>query len=143
MPTESIPDAKFLNKTKITLNTKIMESDKFKELTDFIKKLETAGGFNSLKPHQNINDLHKAELYFSGYNDLILTIIDIIKVCSSALHAMNDLENSPTAASVFNISEVLGIAIKLMPIEETKIIDDCYKLHIRLKESLEGTEATE
>jgi len=120
-----------------------MESDKFKEFTDFIKKLESTGGFNSLKPHQNISDLHKAELYFSGYNDLILTIIDIIKVCSSALHAMDDLESSPTAASVFNISEVLGIAIKLMPIEETKIMDDCYKLHIRLKESLEGPEATE
>ena len=114
-----------------------METEKIKEVTDFIKKLETAREFNSLKPHHNIDHLCKAELYFTGYNDLILTIMDIIKVCASALDGAEDFGNSPTSASALNISEVLGIALKLMPIEETQILDECYKLHIKLKEKSE------
>ena len=110
-----------------------MKKHKMKEVSNFVKKLKTAREFNGLKPHHNIQHLQKAELYFSGYNDLILTIMDIIKVCASALDGAEDFGNSPNSASALNISEVLGIALKLMPIEETQILDECYKLHLKLK----------
>jgi hypothetical protein len=112
-----------------------MEIEKLKDVADFAAKIETAQQFNILKPHRYGNGSYSAELQFGGYNHLILSIMDIIKVCIVALDAQEDL--APQFHSASNISSVLDIALQLIPMEESQVLDDCYQLHLRLKQQNE------
>ncbi|MUV05397.1 hypothetical protein GN157_16915 [Flavobacterium rakeshii] len=120
-----------------------METKKLQELEAFASLLTKATEFNMLKPHPRLECYQSAELLFHGYHDLTLAIIDIIRVCSSALDALQDVPDSPTSASARSISDVLGIAVKLMPVEEIQILDNCYQKHLKLKaeKSLENEQA--
>lgn len=88
-----------------------------------------------LQPHPRLDQYHRAELLFHSYHELMLTIIDVIRVCASAIDALEDVPDSPTSASARSISDVLAIALKLMPLEEIQILDNCYQLHLKLKEN--------
>lgn len=118
-----------------------METNTSQDLGAFAALLTKATEFNMLQPHPRLKKYHKAELPFHGYHDLMLTIIDIIRVCASALDAMEDVPDSPSSASARSISDVLAIALKLMPLEEIQILDKCHQLHLKLKENKsDGTE---
>ena len=110
-----------------------METEKLKALAALTEKLATASEFNKLRPSAGREGMHKAGLYFTGYNDLTLTVVDIISVCTAALYGMEDNEGNTKYASTFTIAEVLSLALDLMPIEESQILDDCYALHLQLK----------
>ncbi|TRW25979.1 hypothetical protein FMM05_07085 [Flavobacterium zepuense] len=112
-----------------------MEIEKLKDVADFAAKIETAQQFNKLKPHRYGNGCYSAELQFGGYNHLVLSIMDIIKVCIVALDAQEDL--APQFHSASNISSVLDIALQLIPMEESQVLDNCYQLHLRLKQQKE------
>jgi|GEM_PF-2066505 len=112
-----------------------METNIPQELGAFATLLTKATEFNMLKPHPRLEKYHQAELLFHGYHDLMLTIIDIMRVCSSALDALEDVPDSPISASARSISDVLAIALKLMPLEEIQILDKCHQLHLKLKEN--------
>ena len=113
-----------------------METDKLNAIGEFTEMLGKTIQFNLLTPYRYNNKSFGAELRFAGYNDLILTIMDIIKVCITALDAEEYMESSMRASNM-NIANVLGFALQLMPMEETQILDECYKLHIKLKEKSE------
>lgn len=110
-----------------------METNNISALSALAEKLATTIDFNMLKPYPRREGMHTAKLYFSGYNDLNLTVMDLIKVCISALCAMEDHEGDKNFASAFTIAEVLGMALNLMPMEEAQILDQCYELHLKLK----------
>jgi len=110
-----------------------MEINNIKALTDLAEKLATTREFNILSPCERRENQHTAKLYFSGYNDLTLTVMDIVKVCISALYGMEDNEGDRKYASAYTIAEVLGLALELMPMEESQILDLCYELHLKLK----------
>ena len=110
-----------------------MESEKLKALAALTEKLTTATEFNKLRPSSQRDGMHKAGLYFTGYNDLTLTVVDIISVCTAALYGMEDNEGNTKYASAFTIAEVLGLALDLMPVEESQLLDQCYSLHLKLK----------
>lgn len=110
-----------------------MEADSLKALSALAEKLTTTRDFNMLKPYSRREGMHTAKLYFRGYNDLNLTVMDIIKVCISALYAMEDHDSDKNFASTLTIAEVLGIALNLMPMEEAQILGQCYELHLKLK----------
>lgn len=110
-----------------------MEIDNLNALNLFAEKLTSATEFNALKPYPKRQGLYIAELFFNNYNDLTLTIMDIIKVSISALYALEENEGDRKFASSFAIAEVLGLALKLMPMEESLMLDQCYKLHLQLK----------
>jgi hypothetical protein len=112
-----------------------METEKLKDVTAFAAKIETAQQFNTLTPHRYGRDSYSAELQFEGYNHLMLTIMDILKICVIALDAQEDL--APQFHSASNISSVLDIALQLMPMEESQVLDDCFQLHLKLKPSKE------
>jgi hypothetical protein len=114
-----------------------METNISQDLGAFAALLTKATEFNMLKQHPRLEKYHQAELLFHGYHDLMLTITDIIRVCSSALDALEDVPESPTSASARSISDVLAIALKLMPLEEIQILDNCYQLHLKLKAKTE------
>lgn len=111
-----------------------METDKLKALSDLAQTLEKATQFNMLKPYHGRKGMHTAKLYFHGYNDLTLTVMDIIKVCVAALYGLEENDHDKKYASAFTIAEVLGLALELMPMEESEIIDECYNLHLKFKE---------
>ena len=113
-----------------------METDKIKEVNDFADKLEKAQQFN-LFTHRYRKDSFAAELSFAGYNDLMLTVMDIMRVCMSALDGEEHLTQTSMSASSMNISNVLAIAVQLIPLEETQILDECFQLHLKLKEKSE------
>lgn len=110
-----------------------MEHYKIKEAIDFAEKIEKASQFNVFWERFR-REGFGVELIFSGYNDLILTIMDIMKVCMAALEAEEDILPSSMAVSHTNISCVLGIAYQLIPMEESIILDECYVLHQKLKQ---------
>ncbi len=112
-----------------------METNISHDLGAFAALLTKATEFNMLQPHPRLEKYHKAVLLFHGYHDLVLTVIDIIRVCASALDALEDVPDSPTSASARSISDVLAIALKLMPLEEIQILDKCHQLHLKLKEN--------
>ncbi|MFP9113924.1 hypothetical protein ACLI1A_08270 [Flavobacterium sp. RHBU_3] len=103
-----------------------MENDKIKEVIDFAEKIKNACQFNVFweRPRR---EGFGVQLNFSGYNDLMLTVRDIMKVCVAAL-------GEEDTASNLTISSVLEIALQLMPMEETMILDECYALHKKLKQ---------
>ena len=110
-----------------------MENNNLKALTDFAEKLTDAREFHILRPCERRENQFTAKLYFSGYNDLTLTVMDIVKVCISALYGMEDNEGDRKYASAYTIAEVLVLALELMPMEESQILDLCYELHLKLK----------
>ena len=110
-----------------------METEKLKAIAALTDKIETATEFNKLKPSSQRDGMHKAGLYFTGYNDLTLTVVDIISVCTAALYGMEDNGGNAKYASAFTIAEVLSLALDLMPVEESQILDQCYSLHLKLK----------
>lgn len=110
-----------------------METEKLKTLAALTDKLATATEFNKLRPSSQREGMYKAGLYFTGYNDLTLTVVDIISVCTAALYGMEDNEVNTKYASAFTIAEVLSLALDLMPVEESQLLDDCYELHLKLK----------
>ena len=110
-----------------------MEIDNLKALATLAEKLETTRAFNMLKPNPRRENSHTAHLYFRGYNDLVLTVMDIIKVCTSALCGMEDNGGGSHYASPYTIAEVLTHALSLLPMEESQILDECYELHLKLK----------
>ena len=110
-----------------------METDNLIALSALAEKLATTRDFNMLKPYPRRQGMHTANLYFRGYNDLNLTVMDIMKVCVSALSAMEDHDSDKNFASTLTIAEVLGLALNLMPMEEAQILDQCYELHLKLK----------
>lgn len=114
-----------------------MEPDHLKALSALAAKLATAKEFNMLKPCPRREGMHTAALYFEGYHDLTLKVMDIIKVCASALYGMEDQLSDKPRASPFTIAEVLGLALELMPVEESQILDECYEVHLQLKSKQE------
>lgn len=110
-----------------------METEKLKAFTALTEKLATATELNKLRQSSVHEGMHKAGLYFTGYNDLTLTVVDIISVCTAALYGMEDNGGNTKYASAFTIAEVLSLALDLMPVEESQILDDCYALHLQLK----------
>jgi len=110
-----------------------METEKLKTIAALADKLTIATQFNKLRPSSEREGMHKAGLYFSGYNDLTLTVVDIISVCTAALHGMEDNDGNTKYASAFTIAEVLSLAMDLMPVEESQLLDECYELHLQLK----------
>jgi hypothetical protein len=107
--------------------------DKIKEAIDFAEKIKNASQFNVFKERFR-REGFGVELSFSGYNDLLLTIMDIMKVCMAALEAEEDILPSSMSVSHTNISCVLGLAYQLIPMEESIILDECYALHEKLKQ---------
>lgn len=110
-----------------------METDKLKALTELAETLGKATQFNMLEPYEGREGMHTAKLYFRGYNDLTLTVMDLIKVSVAALYGLEEHDGNKKYASAYTIAEVLGLALELMPMEESEIIDECYRLHLKLK----------
>ena len=93
--------------------------------------MQKANFFKTLKQDHKKDNLFTAEIQLSGYNDLILTISDLLKASILAL----DSEPPYVSGSIFspeiNVMTLLEIALQLLPLGEIELLDALHKLHLK------------
>jgi hypothetical protein len=107
-----------------------MEPNETKTLKDL---QELAGkGFRTLRPTKNKRVMYKAEIEVEGYLDLLFTVANLIKVSIIALDADEPfsyhIPNPPT-----NITNMLEIALQLLPYDEAEFLDKSMILLLKEK----------
>lgn len=92
---------------------------------------ELAGkGFKTLRPAMHKKGLYNVEIDVEGYLDLLFTVANLIKVSVMALDTdgsfSNHISDPPT-----NITNMLEIALQLLPYDEAEFLDKSRELFLR------------
>ena len=95
-------------------------------VVDQLKELEKMH-FHALKPYIPEKGLYSVELITKGYQETSFMISDLIKVCITALENENFSTRSVPQPH-YNISEVLGYILDLIPHDEMEFLDKVRKL---------------
>jgi hypothetical protein len=98
-----------------------MELSAIKTLTD-LKEL-TDEHFTSLSPDKYKKEVYNASFGVAGYKDLIFVVSDLIKLCIKAVEAEESHDPGLIVSPLVNISNILEIAIQLLPIDEAELLD--------------------
>lgn len=100
---------------------------------EIITLMQKANFFKTLKQDHKEENAFTAEIQLSGYNDLIVTISDLLKASILAL----DSEPPYVSGSIFNpeinVMTLLEIALQLLPLGEIELLDAMHKLHLKQK----------
>ena len=64
----------------------------------------------------------------SNYSELIHRIADLLKTSKKALEGMHSLPETNSMEIEYNVADVIGIAIKLLPFSEMQFIDETMEL---------------
>lgn len=99
-----------------------MEIDKIEKL-ETIKRL-TSSCLNTLRPVDNKNRIHIAEIKVYDYYELASVIRNLMKLCIVALHhdgaeLPNTIENQ-----FIDVGLILGIALQLFPVDEFELLNE-------------------
>ena len=106
--------------------------------TNEIKTLEelrelTGNCFKTLRPDKHKKGSYTIELNVDGYLDLLFTIANLIKVSILALDSdetcSSEVQNPP-----INITNMLEIALQLLPYDEAEFLDQSRELLLKKKE---------
>lgn len=101
------------------------ETKTLKELQELAEK-----GFKTLRPAMHKKGLYNVEIDVEGYLDLLFTVANLIKVSIMALDTdepfSNHISNPPT-----NITNMLEIALQLLPYEEAEFLDKSRELFLK------------
>jgi hypothetical protein len=99
------------------------------EKTDDIKKLETikrltSSCLSTLRPAENKNGIHIAEIKVYDYYELASVIRNLMKLCIVAVdqdgaEVPNTIDNK-----TIDVGLILGIALQLFPIDEFELINE-------------------
>jgi hypothetical protein len=102
---------------------------KIMEKTDDIKKLETikrltSSCLSTLRPAENKNGIHSAEIKVYDYYELAAVIRNLMKLCIVAVdqdgaEVPNTIDNK-----TIDVGLILGIALQLFPIDEFELINE-------------------
>lgn len=106
--------------------TKSVKNNGELSLFEQFKELEKMH-FHALKPYIPEKGLYSIELITKGYQETSFMISDLIKVCITALENENFSTRSVPQPH-FNISEVLGYILDLIPHDEMEFLDKTRKL---------------
>jgi hypothetical protein len=106
----------------IDLKIKIMETDEIEKL-ETIKKL-TSNCLNTLRPVDNKNRIHSAEIKVYDYYELASVIRNLMKLCIVAL----DHDGAKVPITIENrsidVGLILGIALQLFPVDEFELLNE-------------------
>jgi hypothetical protein len=119
-----------LSKTNILSFKKLTHLKiKIMEKTDDIKKLETikrltSSCLSTLRPAENKNGIHSAEIKVYDYYELAAVIRNLMKLCIVAVdqdgaEVPNTIDNK-----TIDVGLILGIALQLFPIDEFELINE-------------------
>ena len=106
--------------------TKSVENNDESSLLEQLKELEKMH-FHALKPYIPEKGLYSVELITKGYQETSFMISDLIKVCITALENENFSTRSVPQPH-YNISQVLGFILDLIPHDEMEFLDKVRKL---------------
>ncbi|MBA4745721.1 MAG: HEPN domain-containing protein [Muricauda sp.] len=106
--------------------TKSVENNDESSLLEQLKELEKMH-FHALKPYIPEKGLYSVELITKGYQETSFMISDLIKVCITALENENFSTRSVPQPH-YNISQVLGFILDLIPHDEMEFLDKARKL---------------
>jgi len=76
-----------------------------------------------LEPLNPKNDRFKLEVWMGGYQELMFTVTDLVKVCMLALEAAEENGFDEISNPNSNISGVLSLILNMMPYEEAQLLD--------------------
>lgn len=105
---------------------KPLEVQTITELCGYIKKMRF---ITHLKPCEYRKQSYNAQLKFCGYSDMMLTVMDILKVSILALEADAPYNSTEIVDSSANVRNLLEIALQLIPIEEIQLLDEVHELY--------------
>ena len=102
---------------------------KIMEKTDDIKKLETIkrltfSCLSTLKPVENKNGIHSAEIKVYDYSELASVIRNLMKLCIVALDHDGAEVPSTINNKTIDVGLILGIALQLFPIDEFELLNE-------------------
>lgn len=106
--------------------TKSVENNDESSLFGLLKELEKMH-FHALKPYIPEKGPYSVELITKGYQETSFMISDLIKVCITALENENFSTRSVPQPH-YNISQVLGFILDLIPHDEMEFLDKVRKL---------------
>lgn len=99
-----------------------METDEIEKM-ETIKRL-TSSCLNTLKPVDDKNRIHSAEIKVYDYYELASVIRNLMKLCIVALdHDGAEVPNTIENKSI-DVGLILGIALQLFPIDEFELLDE-------------------
>jgi hypothetical protein len=99
-----------------------MEIDEIEKL-ETIKRL-TSNCLNTLRPVDNKNRIHSAEIKVYDYYELASVIRNLMKLCIVALdHDGAEVPDTIENKSI-DVGLILGIALQLFPIDEFELLDE-------------------
>lgn len=110
----------------IQKTTKSVEENGDTSLFERLKELKKEH-FHALKPYIPEKGLFSLELITKGYQETSFMISDLIKVCITALENENYSTRSVPQPH-YNVSQVLGYILDLMPHDEMEFLDKVRKL---------------
>ena len=64
----------------------------------------------------------------SNYSELMHRIADLLKTSKKALEGMHAVPETNPSEIEYNVADVIGIAIKLLPLSEMQFIDETMEL---------------
>jgi hypothetical protein len=106
----------------IDLKIKIMETDEVEKL-ETIKRL-TNSCLSTLRPVDNKNRIHSAEIKVYDYYELASVIRNLMKLCIVALdHDGAEVPNTIENKSI-DVGLILGIALQLFPVDEFELLNE-------------------
>jgi hypothetical protein len=80
-----------------------------------------------LEPLNAKNSRFKLEIWTGGYQDMIHSISDLVKVCMVALEAGDSSSHPDVPDPNSNISGVLALILNMLPYEESELLDILYQ----------------
>jgi hypothetical protein len=99
-----------------------METDEIEKL-ETIKRL-TSNCLNTLRPVDNKNRIHSAEIKVYDYYELASVIRNLMKLCIVALdHDGAEVPDTIENESI-DVGLILGIALQLFPVDEFELLDE-------------------
>ena len=103
-----------------------MEATKIKKIQKLQEMVKTH--FTTLKPDKQEKDRFRVSFTVSDYTHLMFIISDLMKLCISSIEEEISYDSSSIVHSRVNITQILEIAIELLPINEAEFLDHSREL---------------
>ncbi|HEX8017672.1 MAG TPA: hypothetical protein VF465_20765 [Flavobacterium sp.] len=107
----------------------IQNKERAAQLLELIDKRKY---FKKLKSDNKIGNSFDVTLKVSGYNQLNLMVSDLLKASILLLHHDAPSLPSHTVNTDVNVMTLLEIALQLLPEEEMELLDELYKLNLKV-----------
>jgi hypothetical protein len=99
-----------------------MEIDEIEKL-ETIKRL-TSDCLNTLRPVDNKNEIHSAEIKVYDYYELASVIRNLMKLCIVALDHDGAKVPDTIENKSIDVGLILGIALQLFPVDEFELLNE-------------------